>query len=146
MRRPRKDETRFMAYDAIVHGARGILYWGTQFVEKDSAFWLELLAVVKELDGLQHVLTAPDSPTKPMIGIAPTNRSLDRTVAVLSKAVSGGDWHIIVNEFESPLAVTVSGLTGNYRVHGEEMPVEVGNGSMVLYMPAYSAAVLAPAQ
>lgn len=146
MRRPRKDETRFMAYDAIVHGARGILYWGTQFVEKDSAFWIELLDVVKELDGLQHVLTAPDSPTKPMIGIAPTNRSLDRTVATLSKAVPGGDWHIIVNEFESPLAVTVAGLSGNYRVHGEEMPVEAGDGSMVLYMPAYSAAVLAPVQ
>lgn len=144
LRRPRKDETRFMAYDAIVHGARGILYWGTQYVEKDSQFWNELLEVVRELDGLQHVLTAPDSPNKPMIGIGPTNRSLDRTVATLSKAVPEGDWHIIVNEFESPLAVTVGGLSGTYRIHGEELPLDKTADGMVLYMPAYSVAVLAP--
>lgn len=144
MRRPRKDETRFMAYDAIVHGARGLLYWGTQFVEKDSPFWLELLDVVKEIDGLQQVLTAPDSVTKPMIGIGPTNRSLDRTVATLSKAVPGGDWHIVVNEYESPLAVTVGGLSGAYRVYGEAAPLSVEQGSTTIHMPAYSVTILEP--
>ena len=36
LRRPNWKETRFMAYDAIVRGARGILYWGTHAIEKDS--------------------------------------------------------------------------------------------------------------
>ena len=144
MRRPRKDETRFMAYDAIAHGARGLLYWGTQFVEKDSPFWLELLDVVKELDSLQNVLTAPDSATKPAIGIGPTNRSLDRTVAVLSKAVPGGDWHIVVNEFEGPLAVTVGSLSGAYRIHGESEPLALEQGNATFHMSAYSVSVLEP--
>lgn len=144
MRRPRKDESRFMAYDAIVHGARGILYWGTQYVEKDSQFWLELLDIARELKSLESVLTAPDSATKPAIGIGPTNRSLDRTVSTLSKSLPEGDWHIVVNEFESPLAVTVGGLSGSYRIHGETEPLVVEHGNATLHMPAYSASILEP--
>lgn len=144
MRRPRKDESRFMAYDAIVHGARGILYWGTQYVEKDSPFWLELLEVVKELDGLQHVLAAPDSAETPAITPLPNHGSLDRGAALLSKHTPEGDWHIVVNEYEGPLAVSVAGLKGAYRIHGEAAPLALDQGKAILHMPAYSVTVLEP--
>ena len=32
-RRPRWQETRFMAYDSLLHGAGAILYWGTSYIE-----------------------------------------------------------------------------------------------------------------
>lgn len=146
LRRPRKDETRFMAYDAIVHGARGILYWGTQFVEKDSKFWLEMLEVVKELDGLQHVLSAPDSNANPEITVGPTHGSVDRGIVTLSKTTPEGDWHIVVNEFEGPLAVTVGNLKGAYRIHGDGSPFALDGGKAVLPMAAYSVVILEPIQ
>lgn len=144
MRRPRKDETRFMAYDAIVHGARGILYWGTQYVEKDSPFWLELLEVVHELDGLQHVLSAPDCTNVAAITVLPNHGSLDRNAAVLSKQTAEGDWHIIVNEYEGPISVAVDGLTEAYRIHGEDMPLTIEAGRATLHMAPYTAVVLQP--
>lgn len=146
LRRPRKDETRFMAYDAIVHGARGILYWGTQFVQKDSQFWLELLDVVKELDGLQHVLSAPDSKAKPEVTVGPTHGSVDRGIVTLSKKTSEGDWHIVVNEFEGPLVAHLDNLKGAYRIHGDDTPLVVDGGKVSLPMTAYSVIVLEPIQ
>ena len=145
LRRPRKDETRFMAYDAIVHGARGILYWGTQFVEKDSQFWLEMLEVVKELDDLQHVLSAPDSKVTPAITVAPTHGSVDRGIVILSKKTPEGDWHVVVNEYEGPLAVTVGDLKGAYRIYGEALPLAQDGGKAALHMPGHAVIVLEPA-
>lgn len=146
LRRPRQDETRFMAYNAIVHGARGILYWGSQFVEKDSPFWLELLDVVNELDGLQHVLSAPDSNTKLEITVGPTHGSVDRGIVALSKKAPEGDWHIVVNEFEGPLVAQLNGLKGTYRVHGEASPLNLEGGKATIPMAAYTAIVLEPVQ
>lgn len=146
LRRPRKDETRFMAYDAIVHGARGILYWGSHYVEKDSQFWIELLEVVKELDGLQAVLSAPDSDTQLDVTVGPTHGSVDRGIVTLSKKTDEGDWHIVVNEFEAPLAVTLGGVKGEYHIHGDETPLVLAQGNVTLSMAAHSVVVLEPAR
>ena len=144
LRRPRKDETRFMAYDAIVHGARGILYWGSQYVEKDSEFWMELLEVMAELDSLQPVLTAPDAESPP-ITIGPTSGSIDRTVATLSKAAPDGTWHIVVNEFERPLRVQLQVPdAAAYRALEEDTAMHAEGEAITLDMPAYSVAVLRP--
>ncbi|MBX3180434.1 MAG: hypothetical protein KF886_24050 [Candidatus Hydrogenedentes bacterium] len=145
LRRPRKDETRFMAYDAIVHGARGVLYWGSHYVEKDSEFWRELLEVIAELKSLQPVLAAPDAPAPP-VAIGPTNGSLDRSVAIRSKAAPDGVWHIVVNEFERPLRVRVAAENaGDYRALETDTVLTAEGGEIVLQIPAYSVAVLRPA-
>ncbi len=145
MRRPRKDETRFMAYDAIVHGARGILYWGAQFVEKDSDFWNELLEVTAELKDLQPVLTAPDG-AAPEITLGPTSGSVDRSIAVLTKSAPDGDWYFLVNEWEGPLQVNVSVSDSPYRALDADTKIIQKDGVVTLYMPAYSVVVLRPAK
>ncbi|MBI4661244.1 MAG: hypothetical protein HY735_20670 [Verrucomicrobia bacterium] len=58
LRYPTFAESRFMAYDALVHGAKGILYWGTEFVPQDAPFRESLLALTSELAMLQPFLTA----------------------------------------------------------------------------------------
>ncbi|OHB79623.1 MAG: hypothetical protein A2Z25_03485 [Planctomycetes bacterium RBG_16_55_9] len=58
---PSFDESRFMAYDAIVHGARGILYWGSHYL-KSSEFRQSLYALTSELAALQPFLVAEDDP------------------------------------------------------------------------------------
>jgi hypothetical protein len=58
---PTFDETRFMAWDAIVHGARGIFYWGSQFID-DRGFLPSIYAMTAELAALEPFLigTSPE--------------------------------------------------------------------------------------
>ncbi|MDH7568283.1 MAG: carbohydrate binding family 9 domain-containing protein [Armatimonadota bacterium] len=58
---PTRQQTRFMAYHAIVRGARGILYWGVNYTPKPSPFWNDLRTVVYELAQLHDVLAGPNS-------------------------------------------------------------------------------------
>ena len=48
-------QSRFMAYDAIAHGARGILYWGSQEID-DPNFRRSLYALTSELAAIGPLL------------------------------------------------------------------------------------------
>ena len=48
-------ESRFMAYDSIAHGARGIVYWGSSEID-DPKFRTSLYALTSELSSLQPFL------------------------------------------------------------------------------------------
>ena len=109
-RRPTYAETRFMAYDAIVHGAKGILYWGTHYVEKPSPFWTDLKRVVRELHEMQHVLAAPFETLNIGVTLEPTLHSTDRGIAVMAKRVDGRLVLIVVNELHEPVSFSISGL------------------------------------
>lgn len=54
-------ESRYMAYTCIAQGARGLLYWGSQFVN-DAAFMESLYALTSELAALNPLLVAPEVP------------------------------------------------------------------------------------
>ena len=64
-RRPTWQETRFMAYDSLLHGANAILYWGTAYIEKDSELWRDLLRLARELRALEPAIVAPKPPFEP---------------------------------------------------------------------------------
>lgn len=51
-------ESRFMAYDAIAHGAKGILYWGSSYSKSDELRG-SIYALIRELAALQSFLIAP---------------------------------------------------------------------------------------
>ncbi|MFA7171809.1 MAG: hypothetical protein WC340_00090 [Kiritimatiellia bacterium] len=53
---PTFEQSRFMAYDAIVHGAKGIMYWGTHYIQEKS-FWQVLFRVTSELRDMSSVFT-----------------------------------------------------------------------------------------
>jgi len=148
LRRPTLAETRYMAYDTIVHGARGILYWGTHAVEKDSPFYADLLKVVSELRDLQPVLSAPDAPMNISVSFAQTLGSVDRDAVVLAKQAGDTPWLLIVNEWTDGLTVTLSGLDSlNGAVYRERLTgtqVEVKDGKISLNMPSQEAFVLEP--
>ncbi len=50
-------QSRFMAYDALVHGARGLFYWGSSEIDED-AFRKSLYALTAELSALEPFLVA----------------------------------------------------------------------------------------
>jgi hypothetical protein len=111
-RRPTYIETRFMAYDAIAHGARGILYWGSMCIEKDSQLWTDLLKVTRELADLQPVLSAKDLPVQPEVKVGPSWGSGAAGVRVLAKqAGDGGVVYIIVNENGDQLNYSLERVT-----------------------------------
>ncbi len=147
-RRPTRAETQFMAWDSIVRGGRGILYWGTAYIEKDSQCWKDLLSVVAELSELQPVLSAPDADLSLKVGIAPTWGSVDREVLVLPKDAGGKTWLIVVNEWTEPVQYTIDGLdklngtTFADPAAGVEATVE--KGRLTLPMSAQSVQVLRP--
>ena len=107
---PTFDESRFMAYDAIVHGADGILYWGSSYL-KSEACRASIYALTKELAALQPFLTAPDVPGVRLSVIEDKNPDMTPRVAGLARC-AGDDWLVVlVNEDDVPhTAVIVEGL------------------------------------
>ena len=150
MRRPTREETRFMAYDAIARGAQGILYWGTFYVPKDSQFWKELCGVITELHNLEHVLSAPDADLPLNVTHAPSSGSVDRGIVARAKATPDGVWILLVNEWTSPLTAVIGGLDSlegtvyHDAETGREVTVE--GGVIRIPMPRQSVLMLAPKQ
>ena len=119
-RRPTWAESRFMAYDAIIHGANAILYWGTAYmkpVEDDGTtvngrprLWQDLLRVARELRALEPALVAP--PLKsPKVHQAATYGSIDGKGILCSVRRVDDDFVIlIVNETGDGLRFSLEGL------------------------------------
>ncbi len=119
-RRPTWAESRFMAYDAIIHGANAILYWGTAYVrplEEDGAavsgrprLWQDLLRVARELRALEPALVAP--PLKlPKVRQAPTYGSIDGTGILCSIRRVDADYVLlVVNETGDGLGFSIESL------------------------------------
>lgn len=55
-RRPTLAEQRFMVYDAIVHGARGIMLWGADYIDDESLYWRHIGQVNRGLRALGPML------------------------------------------------------------------------------------------
>jgi hypothetical protein len=53
---PTRDQSRFMAWQAIMAGATGICWWGSHSTPRPSPFLSELMVVVSELDTLHEYL------------------------------------------------------------------------------------------
>lgn len=110
-RRPDFSETRFMAYDAIVHGANALLYWGTHYIEKDSGLWRDLMKIAKELHALEPGIVG-ERPKNPPVSVADeTYGSIDGQGPRLMLRKAGQDWLMIaVNEHSQGISFTASKL------------------------------------
>jgi hypothetical protein len=145
---PTFEESRFMAYDAIVNGARGLLYWGTAYTNKSKSFYSDLFRLVRELADLQPVLSAPDAPVPVRISLDETWGSLDRSVRVLPKEALDGVWFVAVNEWSDPLVCTLNNLEmlegRSYSDPAAGIEATVQNGRLRVPMRAYDVLVLRP--
>ncbi len=109
-RYPSFAESRFMAYDAIAHGARGILYFGSDHIDV-PAFRDSLLALTAELAALQPFLVAPEEPAVRAPVIDDLFDVPGRGVAVSARR-KGDDWLVILvsEDQQRHLGVEVTGL------------------------------------
>ena len=144
--RPTFKETRFMAYDAIVNSARGILYWGTHAVPWDSQLISDIRAVVSELRDLQPFLSAPDATDRVTLTLHPNAGSDEKGVVMLAKEVDGRWALIVVNESDQPLAFDISNLRSlngsRIDILNEPETLTVKNGSLTYGLPPLGVSVL----
>ena len=111
-RRPTMHETRFMAYDSVVHGSGAILYWGTAFIEKDSQLWKDLLVVARELRALEPGIVGAPPQSEPRSTAKPCRSSIDPADGPrLMLRKTGEDWVLIaVNERNAAVPFSVENL------------------------------------
>ncbi len=115
-RRPTLKEQRFMAWDAIVHGANAILYWGTAYLKEPEsdeakAFWKDLLTVVREVADHARFIAAPTVTPAARVRVEEHYASNDGTgVRAMLKKVGDEYLLIVVNENGCGVTFTVSGL------------------------------------
>lgn len=134
-------QSRFMAYDAIVHGAQGLLYWGTHYTRKPSRFWSELRGLVSELAALQEVLAA-------RAYVGPEQAQLagqSPGVLLLHKRLERRNFVIIVNETDREARPTLRlpGLRAlRLRRLFENASVPLERGEVRLALKPYGVAVL----
>ncbi len=151
---PTREESRFMAYNAIARGARGILYWGTHVLEKDSDCWKGILTVVRELSDNQSLLTAPDSAVAPAVEVRFMEifpLSLDDNILslpVLGKTLNGETWWIIANEYFFPVSYTLRGLDALegvvYTEKDSGKEASVRKGALTFSIPPIGIHILRP--
>ena len=141
-------ESRLMAYVCITHGARGILYWGSNYLKSQGheAFRKSLYALTSELAALQPFLTAPVE--QYVTGQVTDDGRTDIPEPVSIRGVSvtarrtGRDWLIIlVNEdSHSHMGVEVIGLdalngTEFVELYGDEKTTVVEGGFVTRMRP-----------
>jgi len=100
-RAPTWEETRFMAYDAILHGATGIIYWGASYEDQESDIWDSLRQIAGELSELMPVLVAEEHVE---VGVEPA----DAPIIAEGRRVDGKLWIIAINESPEPRTAQLS--------------------------------------
>lgn len=128
---PTFEQSRFMAYDAIIHGANGILYWGTAYTPQPSAFWTNLKRVVRELADLQDVLAAGTESLPVIKTYHETGHSIDAGVEFIAKKANGEVYLLSANADKNPVKTTFSGLSdfSHVRVLNENRSLAIVDGS-----------------
>lgn len=106
---PSYSDSRFMAWDAVLHGAKGILYWGSYKVDSNSLFWKSISAVTREIALLEPFLVTPE--LKDKITVEPiifTSSVPTRVVYTLRKYEN--DYLLVILQEDLNQYVDVSGL------------------------------------
>lgn len=122
-RRPFFGESRFMAYNALLHGANALVYWGTNFSRHegsgpatagesppadDSRLWRDLLRLARELRALEPAWLAPAVRPEPRLVIEEGFGSNDGTGIRLTLRQVGED-HVLVVANETGAGQALAG-------------------------------------
>lgn len=107
---PTVEQARFMAYQSIVHGANGILYWGLHLGPADNPAWRAARAVATELKAIAPELAARPLDRKLTLEYFDTGHSLDRGIAYTIRPTKDGALIIAINEDKNPVEVAFSNL------------------------------------
>jgi hypothetical protein len=109
---PTFDQSRFMAWQSIIHGANGIVYWGSYYTPQPSDCWTGITRVTREVADLREVLSQPTKALSLAFTYHELGRSVDDGVQWLAKEHDNSLYLFSCNADKSPCRVTIKGLDG----------------------------------
>ena len=111
---PTAAQLRFMAWQSIVHGINGLVWWGLAYTPPEAPLWNDLKTVVRELAQMRVALAAPSVTLPLKLTYHDTGHSLDCGIEWLAKPLGRDTLLIAVNADRNPVDVTFEGL-GRFR-------------------------------
>ena len=138
IRYPSYNDSWFMAWDAIIHGANGLIWWGTAYTPAGHPFHTELNKVVMKLSSLQNVLSLPAKPFTLNIRYHESGHSVSKGIEVLVKKEKNQLWILTANTERYPVQAELL-FTANCtsaEVVFEERKITIGKeGFFESYLP-----------
>jgi len=108
---PTAAQLRFMAWQSIVHGVNGLVWWGLSYTPPEAPLWNDLKTVVRELAQVRPALAAPAVKLPLKLTYHDTGHSLDRGIEWLAKPLGRDTLLIAVNADRNPVDVTFEGVS-----------------------------------
>jgi hypothetical protein len=128
---PNREQLRFMAYQSLIHGANGLLFWGLSSTPTNAPLWPDLKAVARDLARLGPVLAADPIQTPLHVVYRENGHSVDRGIEWTAREDGGHILLICANADRNPLDVSFQGLHDYSRVErvGEPGSAPIQDGA-----------------
>ncbi|MCC6235770.1 MAG: hypothetical protein IT580_24245 [Verrucomicrobiales bacterium] len=126
---PTLSQLRFMAWQSVIHGVQGILWWGLSFLPEGAELWNDLLQVTRELASVKTALAAPPRQRGVQVRYHETGHSLDRGVEWTLRRAGTERILAAVNADPNPVEVTFTGLPAGTRIRPLWPPLPEGSAS-----------------
>ena len=141
---PDRTQLKSMAYQAIIHGADGLLYWGLASNPPATPVWNDLRAVLSELAQIAPELAGPPQELTLPIEYHDTGHSLDRGIEWTARPSGKGLMLFTVNADLNPVEGRFSlpaGL-GSCQMVGSNETIPVSRGTVELSYDPFEAKAL----
>ena len=137
---PTYEQTRFMTFESILHGATGIQFHYLGYtVNLPDDFWRGIRRTTLELKYLTPVLTARTSREAPMKCASPK-------VRMMVKSLKGVNYYILANESPDTVLAHFTGFPENQlKAIFQDEPVAVRDGCFDLILEPYAVRVMSGA-
>ena len=129
---PSYAQSRFMAFQALIKGANGIIYWGLGYTPQPSPCWDGIKRVTHEIAGLGGPLAERTSATKLTLDYHELGHSVDDGVQWLAKEHGGKLYVFTCNADRYACRTTIAGLTGwtSCKVLNEDRELAIEDGTI----------------
>ncbi|HUW62122.1 MAG TPA: hypothetical protein VMZ06_14060 [Candidatus Bathyarchaeia archaeon] len=129
---PTHAQSRFMAFQSIIKGANGIVYWGSHTMPQPSQAWSDIKRVVREVADLGPVLAELNAPVNVAVDYHEMGHSVDDGVQRLAKQHDDKLYLLTCNADKNSCKAALSGLGdwANCAVLNENRTLPVSGGEI----------------
>jgi len=131
VRYPNARECRFMAWQSIIHGARGLMIWGLHTVPKEHPFIQDWALTLCEIRELTPVILGEEWPNPPVLRYHERGSSITAGIEVMGRETDDAYYLVAANTSLDPAAADFLALPSDvpaWEVLGEKRAVSVNNG------------------
>ncbi len=107
---PTWEESRFMAFQSLIKGANGIIYWGSFSMPQPSDAWTAITRTAREIADLAPVLSERTAAFVPSVDYHEIGHSVDDGVQWLVKESGGALYVFTCNAYRYPCRATLGGF------------------------------------